>query len=125
MPIIDNYRRYRSPDHRLHRVERVDDPAMVPLPWIIQAPRLFAGQDRLGRRRTNGAAFGTIQDSLSFFRNHYNQFAAFRASIIRLHGLVDANARGRELPEVTVEPSEAADPLKSPPSRCARRAASN
>ena len=40
-------------------------------------------------------AFGNINDSLSFFRNNYDAFAAFRAAIIRLHGLVDANEQGR------------------------------
>jgi putative ATP-binding cassette transporter len=79
---------------------------MVPLPWLIQAPRLFAGKIGLGGVAQTAAAFGTIQESLSFFRNNYNQFASFRASIIRLHGLVDANARGRDLPEVTVAPSD-------------------
>src|SRR6201999_808162 len=53
-------------------------------------------------------AFNNIHDSLSFFRNNYDAFAAFRAAIIRLHGLVDANGKGRELPAVYVKPSEGA-----------------
>lgn len=105
-PIIDNYLRYvtRTIGYTGWNVSVTQ--TMVPLPWIVQAPRLFAGKIGLGSVAQTAAAFGTIQDSLSFFRNNYNQFAAFRASIIRLHGLVDANARGRDLPEVTVEPSE-------------------
>ena len=105
-PIIDNYRCYvtRTIGYTGWNVSVTQ--TMVPLPWIVQAPRLFAGKIGLGSVAQTAAAFGTIQDSLSFFRNNYNQFAAFRASIIRLHGLVDANARGRDLPEVTVEPSE-------------------
>ena len=106
MPIIDNYRHYVSRTIGYFGWNVSITQTMVPLPWLIQAPRLFAGKIGLGGVAQTAAAFGTIQDSLSFFRNHYNQFAAFRASIIRLHGLVDANARGRELPEVTVEPSE-------------------
>ena len=106
MPIIDNYRHYVRRTIGYTGWNWVITQAMVPLPWLIQAPRLFAGKIGLGGVAQTAAAFGTIQDSLSFFRNHYSQFAAFRASIIRLHGLVDANARGRELPEVTVEPSE-------------------
>jgi putative ATP-binding cassette transporter len=105
-PIIDNYRRYVSRTIGYFGWNVSVTQTMVPLPWVIQAPRLFAGKIGLGSVAQTAAAFGTIQDSLSFFRNNYNQFAAFRASIIRLHGLVDANARGRELPEVTVEPSE-------------------
>jgi vitamin B12/bleomycin/antimicrobial peptide transport system ATP-binding/permease protein len=105
-PIIDNYRRYVSRTIGYTGWNVSVTQTMVPLPWIIQAPRLFAGKIGLGSVVQTATAFGIIQDSLSFFRNNYNQFAAFRASIIRLHGLVDANARGRELPEVTVEPSD-------------------
>jgi putative ATP-binding cassette transporter len=105
-PIIDNYRRYVSRTIGYFGWNVSITQTMVPLPWLIQAPRLFAGKIGLGGVAQTAAAFGTIQESLSFFRNHYNEFAAFRASILRLYGLVDANARGRELPEVTVEPSD-------------------
>ena len=105
-PIIDNYRRYVSRTIGYTGWNWLITQTMVPLPWVIQAPRLFAGKIGLGSVVQTATAFGTIQESLSFFRSHYNQFAALRASIIRLHGLVDANARGRDLPEVTVEPSE-------------------
>ena len=49
----------------------------------------------------SASAFGSIQDGLSFFRNAYDQFAGYRAAIIRLHGLVVANEEGRALPTVT------------------------
>lgn len=78
---------------------------IVPLPWIIQAPRLFAGQITFGDVSQTAAAFGNIQDSLSFFRNKYDEFAGFRAAIIRLDGLVDADERSRALPELRVLPS--------------------
>ena len=106
VPIIDIYRHYVRRTIGYTGWNWLVTQAMVPLPWLIQAPRLFAGKIGLGGVAQTAAAFGTIQDSLSFFRNHYSQFASFRASIIRLHGLVDANARARELPEVAVEPSE-------------------
>ncbi|MGF2944292.1 ABC transporter ATP-binding protein/permease, partial [Mycobacterium sp. Lab-001] len=80
--------------------------AIVPLPWVIQAPRLFAGRIDFGDVGQSATAFGNIQDSLSFFRNNYDAFAAFRAAIIRLHGLVDANTRGRALPTILVKDSE-------------------
>jgi vitamin B12/bleomycin/antimicrobial peptide transport system ATP-binding/permease protein len=82
--------------------------AIVPLPWVIQAPRLFAGRIDFGDVGQSATAFGNIQDSLSFFRNNYDAFAAFRAAIIRLHGLVDANTKGRALPTILVKPSEEA-----------------
>lgn len=71
-------------------------------PWLIQAPHFFAGTLTLGDVTQTGAAFGQIQESLSFFRNSYSQFAAFRATLMRLHGLVEASERSRELPTIGV-----------------------
>ncbi len=75
---------------------------IIPLPWALQAPRLFTGQIQLGAVNQSVAAFGAIQDALSFFRNSYDTFAGYRASIIRLHGLVAADEQSRELPKLDV-----------------------
>jgi putative ATP-binding cassette transporter len=72
---------------------------------VIQAPRLFAGQIKFGDVTQTAAAFGNIHDGLSFFRNAYDQFASYRAAIIRLNGLVEADEKARELPELLVRPS--------------------
>lgn len=72
-----------------------------PLPFIVQAPRLFAGSIKLGDVIQSAGAFGQIEESLSFFRNAYDRFASYRAAIIRLHGLVEANAKARMLPELS------------------------
>jgi putative ATP-binding cassette transporter len=104
-PIIDNYRRYVSRTIGFLGWNFSVSQTIVPLPWILQAPRLFAGKIGLGDVTQTASAFGNIEESLSFFRNQYNNFAGFRAAIIRLYGLVDANERGRELPTLTVQPS--------------------
>lgn len=106
--------------------------AIVPLPWVIQAPRLFSGQIMFGGVAQTASAFGNISDSLSFFRNAYDNFAGYRASIIRLHGLVEANREARDLPELLVKPSpdgtvvlegvEVRTPRRRPADRGARRA---
>ena len=103
--IIGNYRRYVSRTIGYLGWNVSVSQTIVPLPWVLQAPRLFAGKINLGDVTQTGTAFGNIEDSLSFFRNRYDAFAAFRAAIIRLHGLVDANERGRQLPAMTVQPS--------------------
>ncbi|MGA3254677.1 MAG: ABC transporter ATP-binding protein/permease [Mycobacterium sp.] len=72
-----------------------------PLPFIVQAPRLFAGSIKLGGVMQSASAFGHIEGSLSFFRNAYDRFAGYRAAIIRLNGLVEANADARQLPELS------------------------
>ena len=105
-PIIGNYRRFVRRTIVFNGWNWSVSQAIVPLPWVIQAPRLFAGQIDFGDVGQTATAFGNISDSLSFFRNNYDAFAAFRAAIIRLHGLVDANAQGRALPAVLVKPSE-------------------
>ncbi|WP_407687664.1 ABC transporter ATP-binding protein/permease [Mycobacterium sp. HUMS_1102779] len=107
-PIIDNYRRFVRRTIIFNGWNFSVSQLIVPLPWVIQAPRLFAGRIDFGDVGQSATAFGNIQDSLSFFRNNYDAFAAFRAAIIRLHGLVDANTRGRALPTILVKGSEEA-----------------
>jgi putative ATP-binding cassette transporter len=105
-PLIDNYRRFVRRTIIFNGWNWSMSQLIVPLPWVIQAPRLFAGQIDFGDVGQTATAFNNISDSLSFFRNNYDAFAAFRAAIIRLHGLVDANAQGRALPAVLVKPSQ-------------------
>jgi vitamin B12/bleomycin/antimicrobial peptide transport system ATP-binding/permease protein len=105
-PIIANYRKFVRRTIIFNGWNWSVSQTIVPLPWVIQAPRLFAGQIDFGDVGQSATAFGNIHDSLSFFRNNYDAFAAFRAAIIRLHGLVDANAQGRALPALLVKPSE-------------------
>jgi vitamin B12/bleomycin/antimicrobial peptide transport system ATP-binding/permease protein len=107
-PIIANYRKFVRRTIIFNGWNWSVSQIIVPLPWVIQAPRLFAGRIDFGDVGQSATAFGNIQDSLSFFRNNYDAFAAFRAAIIRLHGLVDANTKGRALPTILVKPSEEA-----------------
>ena len=104
-PIIDNYRRFVRRTIAFKAWNWSMSQAIAPLPWAVQAPRLFANQITFGDVGQTATAFGNIQSSLSFFRENYDKFAAYRASIIRLHGLVDANEKGRALPAILVKPS--------------------
>jgi putative ATP-binding cassette transporter len=72
-------------------------------PLIIQAPRFFAGQITLGDVQQTANVFGQVHDSLSFFRNAYDDFASYRAVLDRLTGLLDANSAARALPTADVE----------------------
>jgi vitamin B12/bleomycin/antimicrobial peptide transport system ATP-binding/permease protein len=104
-PIIDNYLRYVNRTVGWFGFNISMSQLIVPLPWVLQAPRLFAGQIKFGGVTQTAAAFNNISDGLSFFRNAYDQFASYRAAIIRLHGLVVADEQARELPELLVRPS--------------------
>jgi putative ATP-binding cassette transporter len=103
--VIDNYRRYVGRTLRVIGWNYSVTEAITPLPFLLQAPRLFAGAIKLGDVMQSASAFGKIESGLSFFRNAYSQFASYNAAIVRLHGLVEANERARQLPTMTSEAS--------------------
>lgn len=80
--------------------------AINPLPYLVQAQRLFAGQISFGDLMQSATAFQAIHDALSFFRNAYDQFASYRAALIRLDGLRDSVARARALTGLTSQRSD-------------------
>ena len=100
-PVLANYKRYINRMIGFYGWNLTISQIIVPLPYLLQVPRFIAGQIRLGDMTQTASAFGSIQDGLSFFRNAYDQFAGYRAAIIRLHGLVTADQEARVLPEVT------------------------
>ncbi len=102
---IANYRRYVRRTMGFLGWNLTMSQTINPLPFVVQAPRLFAQQISFGDVMQSSTAFGNIHDGLSFFRNAYDQFASYRAAIIRLHGLVTSNERARALPELTTERS--------------------
>ena len=75
--------------------------AINPLPYVVQAPRLFAREISFGDVIQSATAFVTIHNALSFFREAYNEFASYRAAVIRLDGLVEENERARKFSQVT------------------------
>ena len=77
--------------------------AINPLPYVVQAPRLFAREISFGDVIQSATAFVTIHNALSFFRDAYDEFASYRAAVIRLDGLVEENARARRFTQVTTE----------------------
>ena len=95
---IANYRRYVTRTIGFTGWNTTVSQVINPLPLIVQAPRLFANEITLGDVTQSSAAFGSIQEGLSFFRLAYDNFASYRAAIIRLHGLVVANEKARHLP---------------------------
>jgi vitamin B12/bleomycin/antimicrobial peptide transport system ATP-binding/permease protein len=103
-PVVANYKWYLNRTIGFNAWNYSISQSIVPLPYLLQAPRLFAADIRLGDLTQSASAFNAIQDGLSFFRNAYDAFAGYRAAIIRLHGLVVANEEARALPEVTTLP---------------------
>ncbi len=103
--IIANYRAYVRRFLVFLGWNRSMSQIVDPLPFVVQAPRLFDGQIQLGDVQQSSSAFLRVHDSLAFFRNAYDAFAGYRAAIIRLDGLITANETARELPSLTAESS--------------------
>jgi vitamin B12/bleomycin/antimicrobial peptide transport system ATP-binding/permease protein len=60
--------------------------AAVIFPIIVVAPRFFRGQILLGGLMQTAAAFGEVQDSLSFIVSSYTDIASWRSVVERLAG---------------------------------------
>jgi putative ATP-binding cassette transporter len=99
--VIANYRAFVRRTLAFLGWNRSMNQIVSPLPTIVQAPRLFDGQIRLGDVTQSSSAFLRVHDSLAFFRAVYDSFASYRAAIIRLDGLVTVNEKARELPSLT------------------------
>jgi putative ATP-binding cassette transporter len=78
----------------------------VIFPFLIQAPRMFAGNIKLGDVMQTGQAFGQVEEALSFFRTSYDSFAGYRAVLDRLSGFTDnvEAARVLHLPAIAEDP---------------------
>ncbi len=59
-------------------------------PFLVTAPRYFAGAITLGVMMQTASAFGQVQGALSFFVNNYTSLAELRAVMDRLLGLQKA-----------------------------------
>jgi vitamin B12/bleomycin/antimicrobial peptide transport system ATP-binding/permease protein len=98
--IIANYRRFVRRGVAFLGWNMSMSQIIDPLPLVVQAPRLFAGEIKLGDVTQSSSAFRSVVDSLSWFRAVYDSFASYRAAIIRLDGLVTANEQARRLPRL-------------------------
>jgi vitamin B12/bleomycin/antimicrobial peptide transport system ATP-binding/permease protein len=103
--VIANYRAFVRRGVAFLGWNRSVSQIVDPLPTVVQAPRLFAGQIQLGDITQSSSAFLQVHGSLSFFRAVYDSFASYRAAIIRLDGLITANETARALPALTALPS--------------------
>ncbi|MBE2895885.1 ABC transporter ATP-binding protein/permease [Pasteurellaceae bacterium HPA106] len=79
--------------------------ASVVFPFLIQAGRFFQKQISLGDLMQTGQVFGQLHSSLSFFRNSYDTFASYKATLDRLTGFSDAmqSAEKLTMPEIKTD----------------------
>ncbi|WP_166905043.1 ABC transporter ATP-binding protein/permease [Mycobacterium sp. DL440] len=103
-PVVSNYKHYVNRMTKFLGWNLTIDQAQELIPYVVQFPRFYSGEITLGALSQTASAFRSLLDGLSFFRGAYDNFAGYRAAIIRLHGLVSANDAARDLPEVTTTP---------------------
>ncbi len=60
------------------------------LPIMLQAPRFFAGQIKLGDVHQTVQSFNRLMRALSFFRLFYEDFTLYQARVNRLHGFLNS-----------------------------------
>ena len=82
------------------------------LPIILQAPRLFAGQIKIGDIQQTVQAFARLQRALSFFRNFYEEFTAYRARLERLSGFLNSTQQQPSTQHATISETVATLSLK-------------
>ena len=68
----------------------------VIFPFVVAAPRYFAGHTKLGDLMQTASAFGQVQGALSWFVSAYTQLAAWKATVDRLTSFQAAMSRTRE-----------------------------
>jgi vitamin B12/bleomycin/antimicrobial peptide transport system ATP-binding/permease protein len=102
-PIVENYKRYVNRMAGFLGFNFAVTQSQEVIPYLVQFSRFFNGQITLGQLTQTASAFRELLTGLSFFRNAYDNFAGYRAAIIRLYGLVVANEEGRALPELDKE----------------------
>ncbi|SHR14607.1 ABC transporter ATP-binding protein [Mycobacteroides abscessus subsp. bolletii] len=78
------------------------------IPYIVQAPRFFAGQIKVGDLLQTVAAFGNVCGAMSFFRDSYDEFTVYRAALLRIDQMLDSDHRARDLPRIAVTDVDAA-----------------
>lgn len=75
----------------------------VIFPFIIQASRFFSKKITLGDLLQTAQAFGQVHDSLSFFRNNYDTFTSFRATLNRLTQFIEHVEQCQHSEDIQVE----------------------
>jgi putative ATP-binding cassette transporter len=95
--VADNWFRIMYRTLKLNSLTFSYDQAAVIFPFVLGAPRYFAGQIALGALMRIVSAFGRVQEALAWFIHFYDDLARWRAIVVRLVGFQAAIATARAL----------------------------
>lgn len=85
-PVVGNWWQIMRRQKRLAWFVSGYDQIAVIFPFLVAAPRYFAGAIQLGGLMQTAQAFGQVQTSLSWFVTAYADLAAWKATVDRLVG---------------------------------------
>ena len=91
--VWNNYWRYMILIKRLNWFQSFYGQLAVVFPYLVAAPRYFAGAIDVGTVFQVAGAFGQVQESLSWFINSFDTLAAWKATTNRLDTFVEAMER--------------------------------
>lgn len=84
--VAENFMRIMSRTKKLTAFTASYSQASIIFPYILVAPAYFAGKVQLGGLMQTASAFGSVQDSLSFFITAYRTLAEWQSVVARLDG---------------------------------------
>jgi putative ATP-binding cassette transporter len=101
--VVSNWLLIMTRTKRLTAFTATYNRAATVFPYVVVSPAYFSGAIQLGGLMQTASAFGSVQQSLSFFVSAYRLIAEFRAVIARLDGFqaaVETSRRVAETPPV-------------------------
>lgn len=108
MALADNWWRIMQRTKMLNSLIAGYEQVATIFPFVVAAPRYFAGEIQLGGLMRTASAFGRVQDSLSWFITAYASLASWRATVTRLDSFETAILAARALADkgATVQTGE-------------------
>jgi putative ATP-binding cassette transporter len=95
--VVENFMQLMSRQKKVIFVQQGHAQIAIILPYVVVSPAYFSGVVPLGTLTQTAGAFGSVQESLSFFVTFYRSIAEWAAVVDRLTGfnraLDDAQAR--------------------------------
>ena len=88
--LLENFRRIMIQQKRLTWFSSGYGQIAIIFPYVVAAPRYFAGAIQLGGLMQTASAFNQVQGALSWFVDAYTQFAHWKATVDRLTGFAAA-----------------------------------
>lgn len=113
--VVRNFMQLMSRQKKIIFVQASHTQAAQVVPYVLVAPAYFAGSVQLGTLTQTASAFGSVQESLSFFVTVYRTVAEWAAIIERLSGFnrsLDNAEAMQAAAKITVTPDAAAKSVR-------------